>query len=91
MVEKFLKVEKEKIRVEMTIPDQILIGFFNKDKGIRLTDYFNRDQTKQGFVVLYDVSILDVKSRQEIEKKKFLAVNVDYIITATEIHEEKSE
>lgn len=81
----YLKVEKEMIRIEVTTSHLMLRGKFTKDKGIRFTDYFNRDKTKQSFVVLSDVELIDGHTRQLIEHKKFLAVNVEYIVTATEL------
>lgn len=84
----YLKVEKEMIRIEVTTPHLLLRGKFTKDKGIRFTDYFNRDKTKQSFVVLSDVEVIDGHSRQLIERKKFLAVNVEYVVTATEVEVE---
>ena len=83
----YLKVEKEMIRIEVSTSHMILRGKFTKDKGIRFTDYFNRDKTKQGFVVLSDVEVIDGHTRQFIERKKFLAVNVEYIVTATEMED----
>lgn len=81
----FLKIEKEKIQIEVTTPYQILMGNFTKDKGIRLTDYFNREQTKTGFIVMSEVTILDMATREILGKKEFLAINVEYIVTATEM------
>ncbi len=84
----YLKVDKEMIRIEVSTSHLILKGKFTKDKGIRFTDYFNRDKTKQSFVVLSDVEVIDGHSRQLIERKKFLAVNVEYVVTATELEQE---
>ena len=84
----YLKVDKEMIRIEVSTSHLILKGKFTKDKGIRFTDYFNRDKTKQSFVVLSDVEVIDGHSRQFIEHKKFLAVNVEYVVTATELEQE---
>jgi hypothetical protein len=83
MVE-YLKAEKESIQIEVTTLGQILVGKFHKDKGIRLIDYLNRVENKQKFIVLSDVNILDYRTRQIIETKEFLAINVEYIVTATE-------
>ena len=87
-MEDYLKVQKEMIGIEVSTSHLILRGKFTKDKGIRFTDYFNRDKTKQGFVVLSDVDVMDARSRELIEHKKFLAVNVEYIVTATELEQE---
>lgn len=80
----YLKVEKEQIGVEIMIPGQILVGSFTKDKGIRFTSYFNRTETQHGFIVVSDVTILDANTRKELGKQRYLAINVDYIVTATE-------
>lgn len=83
----YIKAERESIKIEVTTPMELLVGNFNKVKNIRFTDYFNQDRTKQGFVVMFDVEVYDLISRNLKEKKKFLAVNVEYIVTATEIEE----
>lgn len=87
-MEEYLKVKKEMIRIEVSTSHLILRGKFVKDRGIRFTDYITRDKTKQSFVVLSDVEVIDARSRQLIEHKKFLAVNVEYVVTATELEQE---
>jgi hypothetical protein len=87
----YLKVEKEVIHIQITTTGQILVGKFTKDKGIRFTDYFNRDfnhSASQDFVVLAEVKVLDIHSHKLLEESKFLAVNVSYIVTATEVSPE---
>ncbi len=83
----YLKVEKEVINIQVTTTGQILVGKFTKDKGIRFTDYFNRD-SKQDFAVLAEVKVLDMRSHEVLEENKFLAINVNYIVTATEVSSE---
>ncbi|EKD27343.1 MAG: hypothetical protein ACD_79C00751G0001 [uncultured bacterium] len=87
MAEQFLRVEKEQVVVEVTTPNQIVVGKFTKDKGIRLIDYFNRIDNQQGFIVLSEVEILDYSTRKQIAKKIFLAINVEYIVTFTQLEE----
>ncbi len=85
----YLKLEKEVIYVQVTTTGQILVGKFTKDKGIRFTDYFNRDESNQNlFAVIAEVKVLDIQSHELLEENKFLAVNVNYIVTATEVSPE---
>ena len=86
-MQQFLKVDKEQLRVVITIPDQVLIGWFTKDKGIRFTDYLNRDKTGQGFIVISDVEVFDTKTNEQTGKRAFLAVNINFVITASEWNE----
>lgn len=85
---RFLNLEKEYINVEITVPRQILRGKLKKDKGIRFTDYFNRDRKMNRFILLIDVEVIPLETNRTIERKKFLIVNLDYIVSATELEEE---
>ena len=87
---KYLKVEKESIIVEIMTPNHLLIGKLTKDKGIRFSDYLRRAEVQEGlFITLSDVKILNLNTRELIDSKKFLGVNVKYIVTITDGDEDK--
>ncbi|MBN2144152.1 MAG: hypothetical protein JW774_05975 [Candidatus Aureabacteria bacterium] len=83
----YLKVEKERIKIKVLTVSHLLVGRFIKDKGIRFTDYFNRDKG-QDFVVISDVKVYDPHSRDLIEEMDFLALNIHYIVAVTEMKDE---
>jgi hypothetical protein len=83
----YLKVEKERIKIKIITVSHIMVGRFIKDKGIRFTDYLKRDKN-QDFVVISDVKVLDLHTKETIEEMDFLAVNAHYIVAVTEMKDE---
>ncbi len=85
-MDKYLKVEKEVIDAEIMTTNYLLVGKFTKDQGIRFIDYLRRPEVQQGrFITLADVKILNPHTKQVIDTRKFLGVNVKFIVTVTEL------